>query len=206
MIARIVCTSKGGPLLRPSHRAAVVDIHNGRDEERFHPHCSSLHPSTLSITAIAQEKVAFGTAAKGRRTYGNRVLHQSYICLKCGLAKICSALTPLLSRHQRLIPWYCNVLSFENIPCDLLSPSTFSSVMELGRAGRSSITLSESVTQNHASMSRLRNGKAANGTRKCAQISVRTSHKHVFHQRSPAASLTDTLPHCDTDVTDSQKA
>ena len=60
---------QGWSLLRPSHRAALVDIHMdaARNDST---HCSSLHPSTLSITAIAQEKVAFGTAAKGRRTYG----------------------------------------------------------------------------------------------------------------------------------------
>ena len=61
--------TKGGFLLRPSHRAALVYIH--MDAARYDPtDSSSFHPSTLSITAIAQENVAFGTAAKGRLSYG----------------------------------------------------------------------------------------------------------------------------------------
>ena len=61
--------SKGVFLVRPSHRAALVYIH--MDAARYDPtHCSSFHPSTLSITAVAKEKVAFSTAAKGRPTYG----------------------------------------------------------------------------------------------------------------------------------------
>ena len=52
MIARIVCMSKGGFLLRPSHRAALVYIH--MDAAKYDPtRFSSFGPSTLSITAVA---------------------------------------------------------------------------------------------------------------------------------------------------------
>ena len=43
---------------------------HGPGEVRSHPF-SSFHPSTLSASAIAQVKVAFGTTARGRRTYGS---------------------------------------------------------------------------------------------------------------------------------------
>ena len=64
---------QGWSLLRPSHKAALVYIH--MDPARYEPtHFSSFQPSTLSITVIALEKVAFGTAANGRLTYGGTSL------------------------------------------------------------------------------------------------------------------------------------
>ena len=54
------------------------------DAARYDPtHSSSFHPSTLSITAIASEKVAFGTAAKGRRTYGTVSSPKPYLSDMC---------------------------------------------------------------------------------------------------------------------------
>ena len=122
MIARIVCTSKGGSLLRPSHRAALENVH--MDTARYDPtHSSSFHPSILSITANALEK---GPLALPRRVAAHTAscLHRSHICLIFGLAKICSALTPLLSWHKGSYHGtakFCHL----NISSDLLSPSIF---------------------------------------------------------------------------------
>ena len=68
IIASVSCNSKWVSLASVA-QSRLGDIH--MDAARYDTtHSSSFHPSTMSITAIAQDKVAFGTATKGRRTYG----------------------------------------------------------------------------------------------------------------------------------------
>ena len=163
------------------------------DAARYDPtHISSFHPSTLSITVIGKEKVAFGTAAKGRRTYGDMSPLKPYLSKMWSLQNLFIT-EILIFMAYALMRWYDQVLSFKHSIRSFLS-FHFSIVMDLGRVGWSSITLSESVTQNmpqnlnyHVSVERARN---------FWELVTNT----FVHQRTLASSLTDTHPHCDWDV------
>ena len=65
IMAKTICISKGKFLLRPSHIAALVNIH--MDLARYDPaHCSSFHPSTLSIIAIVFSVLPIDEDFEGR--------------------------------------------------------------------------------------------------------------------------------------------
>ena len=192
MTARIVCTCESGSLLRPSHGAALVYIH--MDAAKYDPtHVSSI---LLPCPLLPSHKRRWPSALP-RRVAAHTVpcLHRCHICLLCGLAKICSTLTPSLSWHKGSYHG-TDRSCHSNIPSDLLSPSTFP------------VLWSESVTQNmpqHLNC-HVSEWESYEWRMKMRTNFMRASHKRVLHQRSPAAWPTDTLPHCDSDVTNNQKA
>ena len=59
------------------------------------------HPSTLSITVIAKENVAFGTAS-GARAYGGVFPLRPFFYQKCDPSRTCATLIISSSRHSHL--------------------------------------------------------------------------------------------------------
>ena len=98
-------------------------------------------PPTLSITVIERERRLL---APLRTVSAHTVtcLTWGRLCLKCDLSRACSTM-----KSQALMPWYGQVLSFKYSIRSFLS-FHLPTVMAFGWVECSSITLSESVTQN----------------------------------------------------------
>ena len=120
MIVGIYLRSRGGPCPRPSHNTALVWIH--MLAANFHPPTFfSVHPSTLSITVIAKENVAFGTAASRTNAYGRMLPLRPFLS---EMWSTCATLMISFSEHSHS----CrdNAMScHSNIPSNLSLPSTF---------------------------------------------------------------------------------
>ena len=122
MKARIVCTSNAGFLC--VHRTEQPWFLSTWTRRGTIPP-SFLLSILLPCPLLPSHRRGWASALP-RRVAAHTVpcLHRSHICLICGLAKMCSALTPVLSWHEDSYHGTARSCHL-NTPSDLLSPSTF---------------------------------------------------------------------------------
>ena len=119
--------------------------------------------------------------------------HRSRICLICGLARICSTLTPSLSGQKGSYhdTAKCPVTQIFHLVSYLLPLSHCHGAWSVGMIFNHPFRIRHPEHASNFDLSPVRLGEQQTVPTRSTQF-LRASHKRVFHQRPPTASRTDT--------------